>query len=289
MTGEKTCQTETKQLGHVNFGEYDPATTENFDLIERRNRHFAGSYLMYHDPVNLVEGRGAHLFDNTGRCYIDCYNNVQSMGHANPVIARAIAEQSAKLTTHTRYLNENVINLAEEVASTLPGDLEVCLFVCSGTEACELAMRIARVVTGNSGAIVMESSYHGNSKLVGEMSTATYPPENRPSYIQAIEPPNTYRGPFRTGQRNDEELGSLYADLVDPAIDALEQSGVGLAAFVCDTIFDSNGALNAPADYFQQVYQRVHAAGGLCIADEVQAGVCRTGKFWGFENCSIDR
>jgi 4-aminobutyrate aminotransferase-like enzyme len=274
-------------LGHIKFGGYDPETTQNIELIERRNKHFAGSMLFYHDPVHIVRGEGARLYDDKGQCYVDCYNNVQSMGHANPSIARAIADQSTVLNTHTRYLHENVIELAEEVAKTLPGDLEVCLFVCTGTEACELAMRIARVVTGNSGAVVMEGSYHGNSKLVGEMSTATYPKEKRPSYIQAVEPPNTYRGSFREGEGDDELLGQRYADLVDPAIEALEDNGQGLAAFVCDTIFDSQGALDAPGDYFTRVYEKVHAAGGLCIADEVQAGVCRTGTFWGFEQYDV--
>jgi 4-aminobutyrate aminotransferase-like enzyme len=275
------------QLGHIKFDGYDPATTRNIDLIERRNRHFAGSMLFYHDPVQIVRGDGARLFDEEGRSYVDCYNNVQSMGHANPEIARAVADQSLLLATHTRYLHTNVIELAEEVAETLPGDLEVCLFVNSGTEACELAMRIARVVTGNSGAIVMENSYHGNSKLVGEMSTMTYPADQRPAYIQAIEPPNTYRGSYRKGEGYDEQLGRKYAALVEPAIDALTNNGEGVAAFVCDGIFDSQGALEAPQDYFEHVYAKVRAAGGLCIADEVQAGVCRTGTFWGFERYAV--
>jgi 4-aminobutyrate aminotransferase-like enzyme len=287
MGGAQSSLKDKAQMGHINFGGYDRDTATNYDLIERRNRHFAGSFLFYHDPVHIVRGEGAHLYDAEGQRYIDCYNNVQSMGHANPEIARAIAEQSAQLTTHTRYLNENVIELAEEVAATLPGDLEVCLFVCTGTEACELAMRIARVVTGSNGAIVMENSYHGNSKLVGEMSTATYAPQDRPPWIQAIEPPNTWRGPFRTGEGDDDELGRRYADLIDPAIEALRNNGEGLAAFVCDGIFDSNGALEAPADYFQQAYEKVRAAGGLCIADEVQAGICRTGTFWGFEHYDV--
>ena len=183
-------------LGHVSFSGYDPGKTQNMELIERCAKHFAGSFLFYHDPVHLVRGKGAYLFDDKGRRYLDCYNNVQSMGHANPVIAKAIAEQSATLTTHTRYLHENVIELAEEVAETLPGDLDVCLFVCTGTEACELAMRIARVVTGRDGAIVMENSYHGNSKLVGEMSTATfdqqasslYPGDRAAEYLQRPVP-----------------------------------------------------------------------------------------------------
>ncbi len=278
---------DSSRLGHVKFGGYDPATTRNMALIERRNKHFAGSLLFYHDPVNIVRGEGAYLFDQDGRKYVDCYNNVQSMGHANPAINQAIAEQSALLNTHTRYLHEGVVDLAEKVANTLPGDLEVCLFTCTGTEAAELAMRIARAVTDNTGAIVMEGSYHGNSKLVGEMSTATYPPSRRPAYIQAVEPPNTYRGSYRVGEGDEELLGRQYASLLDPAINALEENGEGLAAFVCDGIFDSNGACDVPEDYFKQVYRKVREAGGLCIADEVQAGICRTGTFWGFEQYDV--
>lgn len=272
-------------LSHVKLdADYDAGKTKNLDLIQRRNKHFAGSFLFYHDPVHLVRGKGAHLFDETGRRYVDFYNNVPVVGHANPKVVKAISDQASKLNTHTRYLHENVIELAEEVASTLPGDLDVCLFTCTGTEAAELAMRIARVVTGNSGAIVMENSYHGNSKLVGEMSTATYPTSEQPPYIQAVAPPNTYRGIYREG---DGDLGQMYADLLDPAINALQNNGEGVAAFVCDMIFDSQGSLDAPEGYFQHAYRKVRAAGGLCIADEVQAGVGRTGTYWGFEQHGV--
>jgi len=276
-------------LGHVKLdANYDAGKTKNLDLIQRRNKHFAGSFLFYHDPIHLVRGKGAHLFDDTGRRYVDFYNNVPVVGHANPKVVKAIADQASKLNTHTRYLHENVIELAEEVASTLPGDLDVCLFTCTGTEAAELAMRIARVVTGNKGAVVMENSYHGNSKLVGEMSTATYPTSEQPPHIQTVAAPNTYRGPFREGVgENDSNLGAQYADLLDPAIDRLQNNGEGLAAFVCDMIFDSQGALDAPEGYFQHAYRKVRAAGGLCIADEVQAGVGRTGTYWGFEQHDV--
>lgn len=278
---------ETAQLSHVKFDGYDADTTTRAELIARRAEHFAGSFLFYHDPLEVVRGKGARLTDHAGREYIDFYNNVQSMGHSNPDVARAISSAYAKLTTHTRYLNEEVIELAEEAAATLPGDLDVCLFVNSGTEAAELAMRITRVVTEKSGIVVLDNSYHGNSKLVGEMSTGTYPSKNRPDYIQAISPPNTYRGQFTEANTPIEDLGRAYADLVDPAIAALEKNGHGMSAFVCDTIFDSNGALAAPRDYFQHIYRKVRAAGGLCVADEVQAGVCRTGTFWCFEQYDV--
>lgn len=274
-----------EQLSHVKFDGYDPAQTKNFELIQRRAEHFAGSFLFYHDPVHIVRGEGAYLFDDEGRRYIDFYNNVQSMGHANPRIAKAIAEQAKTLTTHTRYLSEPIIELSETLAETLPAELDVCLFACTGTEAAELAMRIARTVTGRNGAVVMDYAYHGNSKLVGEMSTGTYPADQRPPYIQGVAPPNTYRGVYQQGR--EDNLGQRYADLIDPAIEALEKNGEGFAAFVCDTIFDSQGALVAPDDYFKLAFEKVRKAGGLCIADEVQAGVGRTGTYWGFEHYDV--
>ncbi|MCG7521951.1 aspartate aminotransferase family protein [Ruegeria sp. Ofav3-42] len=287
MSSPSELKLETDQLAHVKFDGYDVESTTSAALIARRAKHFAGSFLFYQDPIEIVSGKGARLTDQKGRQYIDFYNNVQSMGHSNPDVARAIAKAYATLTTHTRYLNKEVIELAEEAVATLPGELDVCLFVNSGTEAAELAMRIARVVTGKTGIAVLENSYHGNSKLVGEMSTGTYPAANRPDYIQAIAPPNLYRGQFTSANSDPATLGRRYADLLYPAIDALERNGHGLSAFVCDSIFDSHGVLEAPADYFQQVYRKVRAAGGLCVADEVQAGVCRTGTFWGFEQYDV--
>ncbi len=274
-----------ERLGHVNFsGQYDTDKVDNADLIERRNKYFAGSFLFFHNPVHLVRGQGVWLYDNQGRKYLDAYNNIPNVGHCHPRVVDAICAQARLLNTHTRYLHENVINLAERIAGTTPEGLDVSLFACSGTEACELSLRLARHVTGNSGIIVMENSYHGNSKLVGEMSTITYTPDARPPWVATVEPPNTYQGPFREG---DRDLARKYADLVDDAISQLQASGHGVAAFVCDAIFDSQGTLEAPKDYFKLVYEKVREAGGLCIADEVQAGFGRTGKYWGFEHYDV--
>lgn len=254
------------------------------DLIARRKKYFAGSYLMFNEPVHLVRGRGVWLYDNEGKRYLDGYNNIPNVGHCHPRVVRAIHEQARKLNTHTRYLHENIIALAERIANVMPDGLDASLFSCTGTEAAELSMRIARVVTGNTGIIVMESAYHGNSKLVAEMSTHSYPAEDRPPWIATVEPPNTYRGPFREGE---SELGRKYADLVDAAIATLDASGHGVAAFVCDSIFDSQGTLEAPPDYLKRVYSKIRAAGGLCVADEVQSGFGRTGKYWGFEHYDV--
>ena len=275
------------QLGaaHLDQSEYG-ADIRHLDLVKRRQKYLGGSILFYHDPVQLVRGEGVWLYDDQDRKYLDCYNNVASVGHCHPHVVEALCAQARTLNTHTRYLGETVIDYAEKLAGLMPDELQVCLFVNSGTEANELAMRIARTVSGHKGAIVMENGYHGNSTLINEMSTLAFPvASERPPYIAAVEPPNTWRGPFRESEH--DRLGERYADLVDDAIGELQARRQGVAAFMCDTIFDTQGTLEAPQDYFQRVYQKVRAAGGLCIADEIQAGLCRTGRWWGFEHYDV--
>lgn len=269
---------------HVDFSDFGD-DAENIDLIRRRQSQVAGSLLFYHDPVHIVRGEGVWLYDDKGRKYLDCYNNVASVGHCHPKVVAALTEQAGKLNTHTRYLHEGIVEYSEKLTGLMPEGLDVCYFVCTGTEANDLAMRIARAVTGKNGIIVMENSYHGNSTLIHEASTVGYPASDRPDHIVAVEPPNCYRGPYRSGEH--EELGPAYAELVGQAIATLDNRGQGVAAFLCDTIFDSQGVIEAPEDYFREIYKKVREAGGLCIADEVQAGLCRTGKYWGFEHYGI--
>jgi 4-aminobutyrate aminotransferase-like enzyme len=166
----------------------------------------------------------------------------------------------------------------------MPDGLDVCFFVCTGTEANELAMRMAREYTDHRGTIVMENSYHGNSTLIHELSTALSGSEH-PPYVATVEAPNTYRGSFLKSGADDP--GIWYSDMIDVAVEQLKSQGEGLAAFLCDTIFDTQGSLVAPIDYFRRVYEKVRSAGGLCIADEVQAGLCRTGRWWGFEHYDV--
>lgn len=248
-------------------------------LLRRRAVALAPSYqLFYDEPVELVRGDGVWVWDADGRRYLDCYNNVPSVGHAHPRIVRAIAEQTALLNTHTRYLHPAVVELAERLGDMLPGDLSVCYFVCTGTEANDLAVQIARTVTGKRGVIVTERSYHGNSDLVGLLSTDSYPAEDRPPWLGVVEPPNVYRGPFRS----DGATGDRYAGLVGDVVGDLDAAGHGTAAMLIDTSWDSNGVLIAPDGYVAGSAELVRAAGGLVIADEVQAGYCRMGThFWG--------
>jgi 4-aminobutyrate aminotransferase-like enzyme len=253
------------------------------DLIQRRQAALAPSYqLFYDDPVQLVRGEGVWVWDADGRRYLDCYNNVPSVGHAHPRIVRAIADQTALLNTHTRYLHPAVVELAERLGSMLPGDLSACYFVCTGTEANDLAVQIARTVTGHQGVIVTERSYHGNSDLVGLLSTDSYPVEDRPDWLGVVEPPNVYRGPFRSVDDTEPHLASAYAGLVGEAVDELAGRGHGVATMLIDTSWDSNGVLVAPDGYVADGAERIRSAGGLVIADEVQAGYCRMGThFWG--------
>ncbi len=251
------------------------------NLIERRKRALGPSYhLFYGNPAHLVRGEGVWLWDREGRKYLDCYNNVASVGHCHPDVVAALASQAATLNTHTRYLHENVIELSEKIASKMPGDLSVCIFVCTGTEANDLATRIARTITGHQGMIVSEYSYHGNSTLVHTLSTADS--DERPDWLSLFEAPCRYRPAFKGDDLLDGYVGS-----VRDAIGNLKRKGQEPAAIMIDSIFDAPGTIEAPEGYFQQIYKTVRDAGGLVIADEVQAGYCRTGKhWWGFQHDS---
>ena len=255
-------------------------------LLNRRKQAMGPTYhLFYQKPVHLVRGEGVWLYGSDGERYLDCYNNVASVGHCHPRVVEALSRQASTLNTHTRYLHDNVVHYAERLAGTLPGDLSVCMFVCTGTEANDLAFRIARTVSGNAGAIVAENAYHGNSMVVTELSSGEYPAAERPEYLVAVEPPNPYRGTYRYGEL---ALGAKYATLVGGAIETLSERDYKPAMFLCDSIFDSNGALTAPRGYFHKAYEQVRAAGGLCVADEVQSGLCRLGEhMWGFEDSGV--
>ena len=164
-------------------------------LLQRRATSLAPSYqLFYDEPVHLMRGEGVWVYDADGNRFLDCYNNVPSVGHAHPRVVRALSDQAALLNTHTRYLHEHVIELAERLGALLPGDLRTCYFVCTGTEANDLAVQIARTVTGNHGVIVTERSYHGNSDLVGKLSTDSYPATERPDWLGVVEPPEHVQG-----------------------------------------------------------------------------------------------
>ena len=258
-----------------------PANVDIERLRERRTRALGPSYRLFYDrPVHLVRGEGVWLWDAEGRRYLDCYNNVASVGHCHPHVVAALSRQAATLNTHTRYLHDNVVRYAERLAGKFPGDLSVCYFVCTGTEANDLAIRIARVVSGHEGVIVSDDSYRGNSNVVGAASTSMYPKSEQPGWLATVPPPNGYRGEYRYGT---PDIGTKYAAKIDGAIAQLVQRGPGAAAWLCDVIFDSNGTILPPPGYLDYTARAIRAGGGLYIADEVQSGFYRTGdEMWGF-------
>jgi 4-aminobutyrate aminotransferase-like enzyme len=250
------------------------------DLLTRRQRALGSAYrLFYEKPMHLVRGDGVWLYDADGRKYLDMYNNVPHVGHCHERVVRAVCEQAGKLNTHTRYLHENIVNLAERLTAKCPTDLDTAMFCCTGSEANELALRIARRCTGGTGIIVTDFAYHGNTQAIWEISTDSIPADEVPAHVEAVPAPDTYRGAHR-----GDDAGQLYAAQVADAIAALEQRGIKLAAFVVDTIVSSSGVVSPPPGYLSRVAEIVRDAGGLFVADEVQPGFGRTGHhFWGFE------
>jgi 4-aminobutyrate aminotransferase-like enzyme/Ser/Thr protein kinase RdoA (MazF antagonist) len=263
-----------------------PAQVDVAALRERRGRALGPSYRLFYDrPVHLVRGEGTWLYDAEGGRYLDCYNNVASVGHCHPHVVAALSRQAATLNTHTRYLHDHVVRYAERLSATMPEPLGACYFVCTGTEANDLAIRIARVVSGHEGVIVSDDSYHGNSNVVGAASTCMYPKSEQPDWIATVPAPNGYRGEYRYGT---PDLGLKYASHIDEAITKLNERRQGAAAWLCDVIFDSNGTILAPPGYLEYTARAIRAAGGLFIADEVQSGFYRTGdEMWAFRYSGV--
>ena len=255
-------------------------TQINAELLSRRQASLGAAYqLFYESPVHLVRGEGVWLYDADGRKYLDMYNNVAHVGHCHPQVVKAICDQVGTLNTHTRYLHDNVINLAEQLTAKFPTELDTAMFCCTGSEANELALRIASSVTGGEGLIVVEYAYHGNSKATFEISPSDIPVDDIPGHVVTVPAPDTYRGPYR-----GDDAADKYASHVFDAIELLKSRGIKPAAFVIDTIISSSGIVSPPPGYLGKVAEIIRNAGGLFIADEVQPGFGRTGKnYWGFE------
>ncbi|MBT8040669.1 MAG: aminotransferase class III-fold pyridoxal phosphate-dependent enzyme [Gammaproteobacteria bacterium] len=255
-------------------------------LLERRQRALGPAYrLFYQNPVHIVRGEGVYLFGADGRRYLDCYNNVAAVGHCHPRVVAAISEQAAKLATHTRYLHENVVRYAERLAETFAGELGVCMFANSGSEANELAFRMARAVTGNEGAVVTECAYHGTSNATFAFSTEDYPADDRPPWIATVAAPDLYRNPLGCARA---QFSGAYGALIGSAADELAQRGSAAALYIADGVYSTSGILTPPADYLQEAYRQIRAAGGLAVADEVQSGLCRLGdNWWAFQDSAV--
>ena len=255
-------------------------TSKTAAMIERRSKLLGSAYrLFYEEPVHIVRGEGVWLYDKDGNEYLDMYNNVPHVGHCHPHVVEALCKQIATLNTHTRYLHENVLDYAERLTAKFPGVLDTAMFSCTGSEANELALRIARACSGGTGLIVTDSAYHGNTKAIYEISTEDIPADEVPEYVVTVPNPDVYRGEHR-----GTDAGSKYAEYLNDALATLESRGIKPAAFIIDTIISSGGVVATPTGYLEKSAEIIRGAGGLFVADEVQPGFGRTGRnFWGYE------
>jgi 4-aminobutyrate aminotransferase-like enzyme len=250
-------------------------------LQQRRDRALgSGAELFYDTPLEIVRGEGAYLYDRDGRRYVDMYNNVPCVGHANAAVVRAMAEQQATVNTHSRYLHEGIVTFAERLIDLNHEGIESVVFSCSGTEAVEVAIQIARLVTGKRGLVCTDATYHGNSQLVASLTNVGCAP-NQAGDIRGFPFPELYR-PLQPGL-GEEALCEAYLARVASAIESLNEEGAGFAALIVCSIFANEGLPDIPAGFMARVTELVHREGGLVIADEVQSGYGRTGCWWGYE------
>jgi 4-aminobutyrate aminotransferase-like enzyme/Ser/Thr protein kinase RdoA (MazF antagonist) len=261
-------------------GEVDQAESDAVldEMLERR-RGLLGHklYLFYDRPLHMVRGEGVWLYDATGRAYLDAYNNVPHVGHSHPHVLRSITRQYAALCTNTRYVYGNIIDYAERLTSTIADGPRVCVFVNSGSEATDISWRMAKMHSGKSGAIIIEKAYHGGTDAIDAFSPKDRPGDEIPAHIRTIVTPDTYRGEFR-----GNDAAARYAADTDRAIAELEEAGYGVGALMIDSSFVNHGILDVPEGYLKLVVEKVRAAGGVFIADEVQSGFGRMGShMWG--------
>ncbi len=244
--------------------------------------------ISYEKPLKIVRGWMQHLYDDTGRAFLDFYNNVPLVGHSHPRVVRAVQKQIALLNTNTRYLHDVANRYAQSLTQHLPDPLRVCFFVNSGSEANELALRLARTHTQREDIIVLEHAYHGNTSTLIDISPYKFDRpggSGRKPWVHIVCMPDDYRGKYR---REDAQAGTKYAAHVGEILDAMHRQGRAPAAYLAETLPSVGGQIVFPPNYLKKVYDRVRGAGGLCIADEVQVGFGRLGThFWGFETQNV--
>lgn len=245
--------------------------------IDRRLRSFGTSTVLFYDqPLRMVRAEGVWMEDETGRRYLDVYNNVPSVGHCHPRVVKAIRQQVGVLNTHTRYLNDVVDAYAERLLATFPSEISQAVLTCTGSEANDLALRIAQAGTGGTGFVVTETAYHGNTAAVTEVSPSARSKRPLPPHVRTVPAPHD-------GGLASEDVGARFATAVSEAIEDLVRNGVRFAGLLVDTIFSSDGVYADPAGFLAPAVDLARAKGGLFIADEVQPGFGRTGAgLWGY-------
>jgi 4-aminobutyrate aminotransferase-like enzyme/Ser/Thr protein kinase RdoA (MazF antagonist) len=258
-------------------------------ILELRREHIGTSLsIAYQKPLHIVKGYKQYLYDDEGRAYLDAVNNVAHVGHCHPRVVKAAERQMRVLNTNTRYLHENITRFAERLSASMPDPLNVCFFVCSGSEANELALRLARAETKGTDIICVDGAYHGNTSSLIDISPYKFDGPGgagAPAHVHKVIMPDVYRGPYKSG---DERAGEKYAAHVRDAIEQVRESGTRLSAFICESALGCGGQIILPDGYLKEAHRHVREAGGVCIADEVQTGLGRVGSyFWAFETQGV--
>jgi 4-aminobutyrate aminotransferase-like enzyme len=262
-------------------------TTSDDSVLARRNRYLAPSQKVYYDaPMNLVASRDVWLIDSEGREYLDCMNNVTSVGHAHPAVTAAATLQMGRLNTNARLLYSGIADLAERLVATMPEGLDTVYFTCTGSESNDLALRIARTVTGRSDVLVLDGAYHGNTTAVTDISPNRF---NGPGGTGA--PATTHVLPVADlfhGPHHGADATELYGRDLATAFSALDEQSVAPAALFAESLMGTGGIIPHPASYLAQLYDAARQRGALCVADEVQVGLGRTGEnFWTFDTKGV--
>lgn len=251
-------------------------------LITRRQQLLGPSYrLFYDEPFYPVRAEGVWLYDDSGQAFLDAYNNVPSVGHCHPRVVAAIAAQASQLNTHTRYLGEQILNYSERLLATFPEKIDRVMYTCTGSEAVDLALRIARGYTGGTGIVVTDNAYHGVTSAAAEISPLLGKSVPIGQHVVTVPPPDSYRSA-------DGDVGDRFAAGVADAFEQMCRHGIRPAAFIADSIFSTDGIFTEPAGFLQKTLDVVHQYNALYIADEVQPGFGRTGShMWGFQRHGI--
>ncbi|WP_417224264.1 aspartate aminotransferase family protein [Amphritea sp.] len=250
--------------------------TVNTELLHRRFKVMGkSSPLFYERPLQLVRGEGVWLFDPEGNRYLDVYNNVPHVGHCHPKVVAALHQQASTLNIHTRYLHNNIVEYMERLTASFGEDLSMAMLTCTGSEANELALRMARFCTGHQGIIVTDFAYHGNTEAVAELGTGFMPEAKLTKRVKSFAIPDSYRGVSGVGEA---DLADRYVAQVQQAIDEFEAEGIKVAGMLVCPDFANEGLLTVPKGFLERATALVRRAGGVLIADEVQAGFGRSGK-----------
>ena len=246
----------------------------------KRSQFMGDSPLFYKEPINLESGEGVWLYDKSGKKYLDVYNNVPVAGHCHPRIVASLTDQASKLNVHSRYVSDVVVDYSEKLTSLHSDNLSKLQMACSGTEAVEVAIKMARIYTGGQGIICSNATYHGNSHETFRMTIGPFEPEFR-----RVTYPESYR-PIKEGL-SEAELCALYIKEVEKQIEGFNQDGIKFAGLIFCSIFANEGLPDFPKDYLSKVSKLVRDSGGVVILDEVQAGFGRTGTWWGYELSNV--